>query len=289
MTGLVYLILLLNLIFSLFANTLLKSIVEKLPKAKSLSLQFFFAVLISLVLSFFTGGPKFGLFFLLISLVGFINSFGVYCQWRAYDFSLSKTVMYIPLIGIVASVLATVFLGEALIYKNSLAVLLGVILLFSASFFMLKESKKIHSRVGFSWMGFVLGMVVISGIATFLVKFFTFSVNLQTFLLYWYLGAFLGSLPIIWLGRGETKKLFQPLFWQIPLAALGILLSLATVYWALSLAPTGIVLSIQNLGLVLFSAIIGWLLFKERKGILKYQVVGFIIGFLGLTLLIFGR
>jgi hypothetical protein len=68
------------LIIWAFTLIILKSIVNKLPKAKALSLQFLICAGLAWLFTSITGNIQFDIFYLLISAVGFINAFGAYCQ-----------------------------------------------------------------------------------------------------------------------------------------------------------------------------------------------------------------
>lgn len=80
------------LIWSL-AIIVIKSIVHKLPRAKALSLQFFICAGLVWIFALVTKAVQFEQLFLLISVVGFVNAFGFYCQWRAIGYSISKTAL----------------------------------------------------------------------------------------------------------------------------------------------------------------------------------------------------
>ncbi len=132
-------------------------------------------------------------------------------------------------------------------------------------------------------------MVLILGIAAFMMKFFSFNISTTTFVSYWYPGAFLGSLPILWLERKNKIKLFQKGVWRVPLASFGILGSLVTLYWTFQLAPAGVVLPIKTLGFTLLPIIIGLLIFKEKKKLTKNQILGFILGIIGVVLVVISQ
>jgi len=286
-------ILIISLLIWVLGATLFKSITKKLPQSKALSVIFFLCAIIMLGYNLIFKTFQFEQAFLLISVVGFINAYGSYCQLRAYKYSLSKTSLFLPLSGLITVGLAALFLGESTIYNFK--VLIGVLLLFVATFLLsVKKGRVKKEKIGKEWLLFTLGMVLIWGMAFFMVKFFSFSIPKETFLLYWYIGAFFSSLSIIGLGRiikieeKTENRLIQKGFWRIPLASLAILGSLATTYWVFQLAPAGAVEPIRRFGMGFLPILIGWFGFKEKKELTKIQLLGFISGIAGISLVILG-
>lgn len=265
----------------------LKSIVNRLPKAKALVLQFFICAGSVWIFASLTKTVQFEQSFLLIGVVGFVNAFGAYCQWRAYAFSLSKTALFLPLSAVFTVWLATLFLGETAIYN--FLVIIGVIFLFSAAFLLSKKEKEEGESAGIKWLLFVMGMVLIVGGVSFMMKLFSFTVSHTTFLSYWYGGAFLGSLPMLWLERKDKRKLFQKGSWRVPLASAGILGALATFYWAFQLAPAGMVLPVRAFGMAFLPILIGWFIFKEKKGLTKGKIIGFVLGMIGVVFIVISQ
>lgn len=265
----------------------LKSIVDRLPKAKALVLQFFICAGLIWTFALITKAIQFEQSFLLIAVVGFVNAFGAYCQWRAYAFSLSKTALFLPLSGVITVGLAALFLGESATYN--FWTIIGVIFLFSAAFFLSKKEKGEGESIEIKWLLFVMGMILIVAGVSFMMKLFSFTIPRTTFLSYWYGGAFLGSLPILWLERKDKRKIFQKGSWRVPLASAGILGVLATTYWAFQLAPAGMVLSIQAFGMASLPIPIGWFLFKEGRRLTRTRVVGFVLGALGVIFIVLNQ
>ena len=263
-----------------------KVIVDTLPRAKSLSLQFFIATGIMVGYVSISGSFQFEQSLILISGVGLINAWGAYCQWRAYGYSLSKTVLFFPLTGMITVSLAAIFLGEEAIYTPQ--IILGSILLFSAAFFLAKEGAEEKKDFNFRWLFFVLGMVLIQGFTIFMAKHFSGSVARSTFLLYWYAGSFLGSLIVLLTERSDKRSFFQRAGWKIPLASLAMVGSMATVYWAFQLAPVAIIEPLRRFGMVLFPMLAGWFILKERRKLSKVQILGILLGISGALLIILG-
>jgi len=289
-------ILAIHLIIWTFSAAILKHIAKKIPSAKALTIIFFLCAIMMLGYNLTLGDFRFAPFFLLISSVGFINSYGSYCQLRAYKFSFSKTNLFLPLSTVITAGLAALFLGESKIYNSK--VLIGVlILLIAAVFLAFKKSQKEEKNIGAEWLLFALGMASIWGMAFFMVKFFSFTIPRETFLLYWYIGAFFGSSSILGLGRiikieenqrQKAEKISFKKVWFVIPASILILLSLTTQYWAFQLAPAGAVESIRRFGMSLLPIPIGWYFFKEKKELTKVQTLGFILGIIGTSLTILG-
>ncbi len=289
------------LLSSSLTQVTLKSIVNKLPMAKSLALQFFFSALFVIFLNLALGKIKFEMPFLAVGILGFVNAFGAYCQWRAYRYSLSKSALLLPLSVVITLILTAILLNESKIY-NAWMITGAVMLIASALILSFKKTTgDKHEDLGIKWLAFVLGMVLIGAIATFLMKYaasdasrdalpvlelFPQDAPRETFLLYWYVGAFLGALPILWLERANPARLIQKGIWRVPLASAGILIALGSTYWAFELAPSGKILTITNFGTTFMSLLFGWIIFKEMKGLDRKQIAGFLLGAIGVVLVI---
>lgn len=290
---------LLNFAFGSLTQIAIKSTVHRLPNAKALSFLFLICALVMVGYNVVLDRVAFSQSLLLISAVGFVNAFGAYFQWKAYRYSLSKSALCFPLIGIITVILAAILLGESRIYSGW--IIAGSSLLFLSLFLLKKQGGEKEEETGGKWILFVLGMVLISGIAVFIMKYsasdiarsalpvlgmFPTNVPIEAFLLYWYCGAFIGTLPILSLERNNTAKLFVKSIWRVPFVSIGSLGALASMYWALSFAPAGAVVPIQSFGSTFLPVLFGWFLFKEIRGIKKIQMLGFVLGIMGSSLII---
>jgi len=278
------LILLFYFIFWVSTVTLTKTYLKKLPVARAAALSFFCCLLIVATYNLIFGEFRFETTFLFIILVGFFNGLGAYFFRQAYKHSLSKTVLFLPLSGVITVALAAIFLGENRIYNAG--TILGVFLLFSAAFSLSRRSPEKRESTEAKWLLFTLGMVVIVGVALFVMKFFSFTLPRSTFLLYWYSGSFLGLLSISWFERKDPRTLFQRITWRVILSSFGIVASLTMVYWAFQLAPTGLVEPIRYFGITFLPLPVGWYIFKEKKTLTNLQKFGFILGIIGAALII---
>lgn len=280
-------VIVLNIFIFALAQILIKLIVDKLPRAQALSLQFLINALIMSLYVLVTGHFRFSGDALKVIPVGFFVAFGAYCQWRAIAISLSRTSLFFPLSGVLTFILATIFLGEAEEWNFEL--IGGAILCFLAVFlFWSQLGKKEKGAQGDQrkWLFFVGGIVLILGMANFLIKVFSSDIPQGEFLLYWYLGTFLGSLPLLYLERQNHFQWPGKLVFLVPLASLAVLGNLATQYWAFQLTLVSRVVPFQSVGTTFLPILIGWLIFKERKGLSKKELLAFAIGIAGNLLIV---
>ena len=140
----------------------------------------------------------------MVIAIGFLNSFGAYCQWRAFKLSLSKTTLFLPLANVLTIFLAVIFLDETAEWNFKWA--LGIVLCFFAIFLFLDRAKMQKENYTKEWLFYLLGTLIIFGTAVFLMKVFSSDTPRTQFLIYWYIGAFLGSLPILFLERQNPFK-----------------------------------------------------------------------------------
>lgn len=116
--------------------------------------------------------------------------------------------------------------------------------------------------------------------------FSDFDISRTTFVSYWYLGAFFGSLPILWLERKDKRLLFQKGIWRVLLVSFAILGALIILYWTLQLTSVGVVSPIRTFVELLLSIVIGWVIFKERKELTRNHIIVFVSGIIGVILIV---
>lgn len=129
-------------------------------------------------------------------------------------------------------------------------------------------------------------MVTILGIATFITKVFSSKMPQAQFLMFWYCGAFLGSFPLLCLEKQNPFIYPGKVIFLIPLVSLSILGSLATTYWVFQLTEASRVMPFLLSGQIITSVLAGLLIFKERKGLSKREILAFAIGIIGAFLII---
>jgi len=278
------------LIVNICSLTLSKVVTDMLPKKKSIGIfwQYLFCAIIAFFYAIATGKTAFGVPLLLVAAVGILNAFGNYCQWQAFGVSLGKTSLFLPLMEVWTIILALLFLEEAPLWNIQL--ILGIGLCFAAMWLFRisgqKEEKNIPVR---KWFLFTVGTVVIFGTTTFLLKVFSFTILRETFLAGFYLGSLLGSLPILYLEKQSplhtqfSKKTF------LTILALAILIMGATLalYWTYQLGgPISLVQPVKGMFISLIPVILGWFIFKERKGLTKKEWLAFFLGIIGAILVL---
>jgi hypothetical protein len=270
---------------------LVKIASDRLPKNKSVGIfyQYIFCALMAIFYAFFEGVSLVPILFL-IGAVGFINAFGSYCQWQAVGFSLSKTTIFFPLMEMTSIFLAVIFLGEFILWTPQL--IIGVIFCFMAMYLLRlpikdKDNGKTVKSLGGKWLLYVILMISITGVCAFLLKFFSFTVSRGSFILAWYSGAFLGSLPILFLEKGNPFQITKKTIAVIIPVSFTILGSLLALYWTYQLGgPVSLVLPVRGFAITIIPAFIGWQRLKEGKSFTKREIFGFIVGIAGAVLVL---
>ncbi len=281
-------VLILNIVIFCIAQILIKLVASHLPRAQALSLMFLTCALIASGYGLITGNFIISSNIFIVGAVGFFVAFGAYCQWQAIKLNLSRTSLFNPLSDVLTILLVVVFLSEAA--KWNLKLISGMILCFAAIFLFVKFSKKTEDKNESvkKWLFWTLGMIIIFGTATFLMKVFSseFLIPRPQFLIYWYIGAFLGSVPLLFLEKQNSFKFPGKLIFLAPLAGLFVLGNLATTYWAFELTLASQVVPFRMVGITFLPILIGWFVFKERKSLSKKEILAFSIGAIGAILII---
>jgi hypothetical protein len=265
---------------------------DKLPKKKSVGIfyQYIFCALLGFLYAFLAQEIIFSPILIFVGLVGLLNAFGSYCQWQAVGLSLSKTTLFFPLMEITTIFLALIFIGEFILWTPQL--IFGVLFCFLAMYLFripMKSRDKEQTRnpLKGKWFLYVVLMILIIGIAGFLLKFFSFTVARGAFIMSWYSGAFLGSLLILFLEKANPLKISKKTVFAIFPASLTIWGSLLALYWTYQLGgPVSFVLPVRGLAITLIPAFIGWQKFKEGKSFTKREIFGFIIGTTGAVMVL---
>lgn len=273
--------------FALLLNKILANKIAK--KSVGMFYQYLFLAGVLALYAIFSKRVDINFVTVLVAGIGFLNSFGYYYQWRAFELNLSKTVLFFPLAQVLAIGLAIAFLKEFALLNTQL--FLGVISTFVAIWFF--QSSRIKSDaeenvINRKWLFFMLMIIVVAGLGDFLIKLFSFTVSRGNFLVAWYFGCFLGSLLILGLEKQSLKQLSLKtilLSWLLGLAFLGATFFL---YWTYQLGgPLSLVLPLQHLGVTMISILIGWFIFKEQKRLSKKEWFGFLLGIIGAILILF--
>ena len=283
------------LVVNVCSLTISKVATDMLPKNKSIGIfwQYLFCAIIAVVYALISGITALGLPLLLVAAVGFFNAFGNYCQWHAFGLSFSRSSLFFPLMEVWTISLALIFLEETLLWNIQLV--LGAALCFAAMWLFRisgknesekKEAKSIPAK---RWFVYTVGMITIFGTAAFLLKLFSFTIPRETFLMSFYSGALLGSLPILYLEKQNpfrahvSSKTFLTII-AVAILAMGATLAL---YWTYQLGgPISLVQPVRGTFIALSPVLLGWFAFKERKGLTKTEWFAFFLGITGAILVL---
>jgi drug/metabolite transporter (DMT)-like permease len=227
----------------------------------------------------------FSLSSLFIVFLGLINSLAVYCNFRAINFSLSKTSVLLPFSSAVAMALGFIFLNEIKFLNKSL--LLGIFLCFTSAIFFLKNKTSFSGsspRQNTLFIRWIVGLSVFWGIVAFFIRYFAVNgASMTEFIFCWYAGSFLGSILLLIPNRQHEKynKLDCRSIFNIVLLALSVWLSFLLAYKANILAPLAVNEQIFIVCEIISPVIIGLFWFKEIKKISLYDIVGLALGLAG--------
>ncbi len=250
--------------------------------------QYLFCAILATIYAFSAKEVEISSVVFWIGAVGAINAFGNYFQWQASALSLSRTALFFPLMEVVAIVLALTFLGEAVLWN--LQLIFGAGLCFLAMYLLrlpARSGDTTKETLSTQWLLFALGMVLIFGIAGFLLKVFSFTIPRGTFLMGWYIGAFLGSFPILWLERQNPIRVTVKTILIVSPVSLAIIGALFSLYWTYQLGgPVSLVLPIRGMAITIIPVLVGWSVFRERKGLSQREWWGFLTGIVGAVLVL---
>jgi hypothetical protein len=224
-----------------------------------------------------------------VALVGFINAFANYVFLKAIALSLSKTVLMFPLNDVLAMALAVIFIGEASIWTPQL--FLGVSFCFLAIFLFQfqPERQAVKNASNKKWFFLILTIIILYGSMMFLMKLFSADVSRGAFLMWWYVGSLLGSLPLLRLEKQNPTKIPAKTIILLLVLAIFVFCSLLVFYLTFQLgAPLSIVLPVRRTFTNIFPVMIGWFIFKERQTLSRKELFGFSIAILGVVLILLG-
>ncbi len=247
--------------------------------------MYFFAFIFSVLLLAFRQNFVFSSSSLFIVFLGLINSLAVYCNFRAINFSLSKTSVLLPFSSVVAMALGFIFLDEIKFLNKSL--ILGIFLCFTSAIFFLKNKISFSGsspRQNILFIRWIIGLSVFWGIVAFFIRYFAVNgVSSSEFIFCWYAGSFLGSILLLIPNRQHEKynKLDYRSIFNIILLALSVWLSFLFAYKANILAPLAVNEPIFIICEMISPVIIGLFWFKEIKKISLYDIIGLALGIAG--------
>lgn len=270
---------------------LTKVAADKLPSQKSVGIfyQYLFCAIAAICLALFSAKAELNATIAVIAGVGLINAFGNYFQWQASALSLSKTALFFPLMEVVTIVLALMFLGEIILWSPQLIVGAGLCFLAMWLFRIPKKTDNGAEKETLSakWLFFALLMILIFGVAGFLLKVFAFTIPRETFLMAWYGGAFIGAWPILALEKQDPRRVTTGTILIVLPVAIAILGALFFLYYTYQLGgPVSLILPIRGFGITLIPVLIGWWLFHERQRLSFREWTGFATGAVGAILVL---
>ena len=260
-----------------------------LKKSVGIFYQFLFCLGMAIGYAFLMKELDVSLSMILVVIVGFINAFANYLFLRAIEISLSKTVLFLPLIEMISISLAVIFLGEAIIWTPQ--IFLGIAFCFLAIFLfhIPKNRNKAQTVNGKKWLIFVLTMIAIYGVDSFFVKAFSFNIARGTFLVGWYSGSLLGSLPLLFLEKQRQLLIAKKMILFLSLLGITVFGTLSLSYLTFQLGgPLSMVQPLRRFFTVIMPVFFGWLVFKERDGLSKQEGFGFFAGIVGVLLVLLG-
>lgn len=260
--------------------------------------MFGFAMCLTLTFAYATGATFVGPACLTIAAIGFANSWGAYCQWRAVDISVSRTYLFTQADDLIAMALGWVMLREYEILSGSAILATGVTIAVATGVAIaVTRYRSAHTAespdaADLRWARlacWIAGYSVIWGIANFAMRYFALrGVGVASFLAAWYVGSFIGALSIRFLlgareagspldGRG-VRGMF--------LLACTVVAQLLGWVWAQQLAPITVVQPIKQVAEMVIPTIIGLTVFKEGTGLGVGGYVRFAIGLAGCAVIL---
>lgn len=281
-------------IINSMAFIITKVAADKLPKkAQGIFLQYSFCLMFALIYFLLVNKPgvlSSSLGFLVAT--GMLNAFGNYFQWRAFEISLSKTVLFIPLLEIVAIVWALIFLSEGRLWSSQL--IIGACLCFLAMYIFRSQqsskSESIKETARLKWLIAVLLMVFIFGTTAFLTKYFSKTTTREDFLLSFYIGSFIGASILFLIENNHPIQVLEAAKSKVILIlplSLFIMGSTLTLYWVYQLGgPISLVNPVRGVVITIIPLLAGWFIFKERIPSTKRDIFGFVVAIIGIILVI---
>ena len=220
---------------------------------------------------------KFDWTFGIIAMIGFVQAFGTYCHWRAFDISMSKTSLYAWPDDLLAMLLAMWWLNEVQVLNAPMVTgvmcSLVAMMLFAKSDAAKKSDAQNKKHPLTLWL-WVLGYSALLGRAFFSLKCFALEkVPVLEFIHPWYWGAVIAALIVCTIAtRGRFGIVTLPAS-SIGLSSalgVGILCSLVLTFSVLRLAP---LVAAQPMFMVTEAAI------PALIGLLELKVLGVRLGF----------
>jgi len=286
----VYFFILSSVFSGVIAQSIFKLLSQSRPVIAVLNAMFFLAVFFALIISLLFGtGVNVNI---LVVVMGFFNAFAAWLFFKGIKINLTQGILFLPLGGFIGVLLSTLFLGEwKLLDPSSISGLLTIVgvigSLGAMSFFGTSKTKARYIKK--IWVLCIIGQTLINGFIYFLVKYIAMqNVAKPTYVLSWYLGAFVGAVAIR-LVINNWKEMFPPRNYVLYIIlSITLLISLVTYYLALQLAPATLVVPFSQFLNILVGSLAGLFIFQERKFFDRREWWGILIGVSSLIFLIAG-
>lgn len=278
------------IVINTLSVVLTKMAADRMPRRRAVGVfyQYLFCAIIAIIYAVLAQEVQITPIIVLVAAVGFINAFGNYFQWQASALSLSRTVLFFPLMEVITIFLAMTLLEEAVLWNAQL--IIGAALCFLAMWLFrlpATHGNKIKETLSRQWLVYTLGMVLIFGVAGFLLKVFAFTIPRGIFLLGWHVGAFVGALLILWLEKSSPKQFTKANLIIVLPVSFAIWGALLVLYLTYQLGgPVSLILPIRGMAITIIPVLLGWFVFKERRGLSKREWLGFLAGITGAILVL---
>lgn len=265
-------------VFAPFAFRLLGDAAPR-ERVERIMMQFGWAALIALLVAWLLRADVGGTRHWEIAFVGALMPLAVFFQWRAYAWSLSRGSIFMALMNIIPLLMSATLLDEWRVFMGKSMLMTGFVLAVVGIGFHLyhdiqeKRANEDAAVLPLAFYGNALAFKVILGVATFLENYWAKSaVSTSAFLVWWYSGAFCGSVVFFLMTRTlphaptrtMTRTKEQVL---IALAATSIVLNLGLAFISFTLVEQTVAMPIFALGDIVGPMLVGFLIFGEWKGI----------------------
>ena len=281
----------------LYQYGLVQIVIKKIGAAegsrtRKLVWQYFFAALLAVITGVIGGQIDLSWSFAIVAVIGAANAFACYCHWRAYDISMSRTAMLSNLDDLIAIGLGYAVLGELRVLTPILTAGIFLSVISATVFARIKHRDKSNDGRSARLAVWVFGYTVIWGLAMFSMRFFSLQgLNILTYVVAWYSGAWLGALVtrFVLMGRDEAgPPLTHTQRGKVFLLAVGIWTSLMLAYLMRTLFPITVLQPIQLVAEMSVPALIGLTIFNEARSMSRREIVMIIMALVGISLIAVG-
>lgn len=251
--------------------------------------QYLFCAIITIVYALISEKLYINSIVLGVGAIGLLNGIGSYFQWKTSGLSLSKTALFFPLMEVMTIILAVMFLGEGMFWNTQL--IFGSIICFLVMIYFglpKKRENEKEKKESSKWFVYATAMIVIFGMVGFFLKFFSDKVPRETFIMGFYVGAFLGSIILLFVEKKNPIHISKKTLLLILPVSITITAAVLVIYLTYQLGgPISLVIPIRGLAITVLPIVAGWILFKEIKKFNKRDLLAFAAGLIGVLLVLF--